>query len=296
MNINFLPDKIKKVLEDKFAGKIPVSIVRSSGAMDGQPGEGYVVSFKDKALVFSRKLGEESFSITGGGFGDDIKSLSMKKDNYNTFLEMNVKGQPFAIKVSGLDSKEVQAMCDQFKIIANSDGIEIKKAEKGGASPSISTLDPEPAPKERLSYLSSRTQAASPSPTPQELNKISPQIILATAMMYVASVDKNITTEENTYLVTIFRSNPGILNKALAVHKRTSYEDFLKIARKDLTTDQKTCIMANMVEIAMIDGTYSGEEQDIVEKFVSSMGISRMTYNSIMNALLVKNNISVLGE
>ncbi len=289
MNINFLPDKIKKILEEKFAGKIPVSIVRTSGAMDG-PGEGYVVSFEDKALVFSRKLGEDSFTVTGGGFGDIIKSLSVKKDNYNTFLEMNVMGQPFAIKVSSLDSKEVQTIWDKFKIIAGKDGIGIAKNEKGGAS---SPLAPEPARKEHQSYLSSRPQAAPP--TPLDLNKISPQIILAAAMMFVAAVDKNITPEENAYIATIFKGNHGILNKALAIHKTTSYEDFLKVARKDLSNDQKTCIMANMVEIAMLDGTYLSEEQEIVEKFVSSMGISRMNYNSIMNALLVKNNISILG-
>lgn len=292
MNINFLPEKIKKILEDKFTGKIPVSVVRTSGAMDGQPGEGYVISFKDKALVFSKKLGEDSFSLTGGGFGDDIKSLSIKKNNYDTFLEMNVKGQPFAIKVSGLDSKEVQTICDQFKIVANSGGIEISKADKVVVSPPVIPT-PEPVRKEHLSYLSSRPQASASAS--QDLSKVSPQIILAVAMMFVSSVDKTIAPEENAYIANIFKNNTAVANKALAIYKSTSYEDFLKIARKDLTNDQKMCIMANMLEIAMIDGTYLSEEQEVVEKFVSLMGISRMNYNNIMNALLVKNNISVLG-
>jgi uncharacterized tellurite resistance protein B-like protein len=271
MNISFLPAKIKKTLAGALADEIPLSVVRSSSTMDGDAGESYLVSFKDKMFIFSRRLGESDYSAKAKLFGE-IAELSLRKEGMNVFLNVNLNGEKHSLKFSSFEEKNLKPVVDVWR---NSGG--------GAAGGEIVEVgDDEPSPQ-------SKESDAEEQPAP-----LSPLEGLAAAMMYVSAVDNHISENEDHYITSLFSQHRSLLHSALAYYKRHSFEDLIAVMKPVLTNDQKLCYLANIMELAMKDMVLHTSEQNMINHFIEEMGISHEESDAVRQVLLIKNKISAL--
>ena len=275
MNIAFLPEKVKSEL-GPISGKIPVLAARAYGSIEGETGEGYLVSRAGRLLMFSRKAGEDNFRKLSGIFGKEISSLDTRQEKFNTFLDININGIPYSIKFSSSEQKELENLVESLK--------------------SFNPESVQPAvPDERRTTSAPSVKVAAPETTKTAPSTLTPLEVLAVALMYISSCDNKISEEENSYIVEVFKENKPVLESALAYYKSHSYEEFLRNI-VSLNENQKLCILANMVEIAMKDSALHRAEQEYLRKFVEASGLKDEQYKAIRSVLYVKNGTGVLDE
>ncbi|MCX6984491.1 MAG: TerB family tellurite resistance protein [Lentisphaerae bacterium] len=275
MNIAFLPEKVKSELA-AVSDKSPVLAARAYGSIEGETGEGYLVSCAGKLLAFSRKAGEDDFRKLSGMFGKEISRIDARQEKFNTFLDMDFNGIPYSIKFSSSEHKELEALVESLKSYkSESAQPAVSGAGRTSSAPQVKIAPPATA------------KTASSTLTPLE--------VLAVALMYISSCDSKISEEENSCIVEIFKENKTVLGSSLAYYKAHSYEQFLGNIGA-LNENQKLCILANMIEIAMKDSSLHRIEQEYIRKFVEASGLKAEQYKAINSVLYVKNWTGVLDE
>jgi uncharacterized tellurite resistance protein B-like protein len=275
MNIAFLPEKVKIEL-GTLPDKIPVLAARAYGSVEGETGEGYLVSCAGRLLVFSRKAGEDNFRKLSGMFGKEISKLDTRNDKFNTFLDIIINGIPYSIKFSSSEHKELENLVESLKSF-KPESVQSALSDVG-RTPSVPSI--KVATRESIKK------------TPSTLT---PLEMLAVALMYVSSCDSNITEDEDRCILEIFKDNKPVLGSALAYYKAHRYEEFLSNIGS-LNENQKLCILANMIEIAMKDSSLHRTEQDYFRKFVKAAGLKDEQYKAINSVLFIKNSTGVLDE
>jgi uncharacterized tellurite resistance protein B-like protein len=271
MNISFLPKKIRSALDAELAEKTPISIVRSSSTIDGDSGESYMLSFEDRLLIFSRKLGENDYAVTSDMFGN-IARLELKNEGMNTLLNASLGGKSYSLKFSSFEEKNLKNVLDAWT-----------KAGGGSASDV-----------EEIKIVEESADSCSTHPKSATTSELSPLEGLAAALMFISAIDNNISDAEDQYITTLFAKNRPILKSALAYYKRHTFEDLTSELKKRLTNDQKLCYLANLLELAMKDMILHTSEQNIISHFIDEMEISQQESDTIRQVLLIKNRISAL--
>lgn len=277
MNIAFLPEKVKSEFAE-VSSKIPILAARAYGSIEGETGEGYLVSFAGRLLLFSRKAGEDNFRKLSGVLGKEISKLETRQDKFSTFLDIILNGTPYSIKFSSSEHKELETLVESLKSY---------KPE----------LDAVPAPDTGVKPSPQPTKVTSPAPdaVKKGSSALTPLESLAVALMYVSSCDSKISSEEDSVIVEIFKDNKQVLGSSLAYYKSHRYEEFLGNLGA-LNENQKLCILANMLEVAMRDGSLHRTEQECIRKFVQVSGLKDEQYKAISSVLYVKNWTGVLDE
>lgn len=277
MNIAFLPEKVKSELT-AVSSKIPIFAARAYGSIEGETGEGYLVSFAGRLLLFSRKAGEDNFRKLSGVLGNEISKLEARQDKFNTFLDIILNGTPYSIKFSNSEHKELESLVESLKSY-KPELVAASVPDAGGQTSGPSTkVTPQVPP---------TLKKTSSSLTPLES--------LAVALMYVSSCDTKITEDEDRCIVEIFKDNKPVLGHALTYFKTHRYEEFLENIGC-LNENQKLCILANMIEIAMKDAALHRSEQEYLKRFIEAAGLKDEQYKAIRSVLYVKNWTGVLDE
>lgn len=276
MNASFLPEKVKNEFSS-FLDKAPLPAVRTSGNIDGEPGEGYVISCGDRLFIYSRKAGEDSFLKLSGKLGAEISKLEIRKDKFNPFLDVVLDGREYSLKLSSSEQHDLEALVNKFKSAVHSESVGIPAPETNVPAGSGIPANAQVPEQRHMAPL-----------------PLTPMQFMAAAMMYVASSDGSIEKDEDRYILQVFCGNNDILQPALKYFRAHSADQLFEHARS-LNDEQKLCILANMIEIAMRDESYHRVEQLAIRSFMEKAGISKDNMKAISNVLLVKNNLSVLG-
>lgn len=264
MNFSFLPNKIKKELEAVIADKVPISIARSSASVEGKAGEGYVVAYDDKIFMFSRELGDNEYTQFSADLGN-VGKVGVNKDGINTFLDLDLGGEQYSMKFSSFEEKNLKAIVDCW----------ISKSGK----PSVGK-----APETKVVA----------DPTTPTVSGFSPAIGLAASMMFIASIDDDISKEEDYYIIAMMGNDKQVLQAALAYYKSHSFQQLIA-ELNGLDDEQKLCFLANMMELGMKDGILHTSEMNLMREFSNAMNITEDQYDTIKQVLLIKNKISVLN-
>ncbi len=268
MNFAFLPEKIKKQITEMAITKSPISIARSSASIEGKSGEGYLVAFCDEILIFSRELGEPNYKNISANLVD-IGKLDIKKEGINTFLNLALGDKSYSMKFSSFEEDNLKSILEAWSTISSPQRSVAENSNKkspNGYDTDAVTLE------EPFSSL----------------------IGLAAALMYVASVDGDISKEEDYYIIAIMQNNRIILGAGLAYYKSHSFDDLL-LELQGISEDEKLCFLANMMELGMKDGILHRSEMNLVKNFANSMDLDETQYDTIKQVLLIKNKISVLS-
>ena len=121
---------------------------------------------------------------------------------------------------------------------------------------------------------------------------ISPLVGLITILMFIAAVDGEIADEEQSHIFSLCQQDEALYNQAYEYYKNNSYEDVL--ASLALNEQQKLCCLANILELAMVDGVYDSSEQKLIKVFTKAVDLPVDKVRAIEDVLLIKNQLSVL--
>jgi uncharacterized tellurite resistance protein B-like protein len=263
----------------RFADKIPFSVARMSSSIEGETGEGYVAAFDDKLVFFSRKTGEDAFSVSEGGA--DLVSAKIRKEGFNIFLDTKISDKAYSLRFSSTEESDLAKIADKFLFSDKPEeavSVEEKVAERRGNINDVRSTHDHSAETKILDL-------DSPS--------VEPLVLLAVGMMFIAKSDERITKEEDFFIVSLLNYDKVLLRKALDYFKNSDFDKFMHDL-KPLDGAQKLCILANMTEVAMKDASFSGVEQKMLGRFVSELSIDKSDFETIKQVSLIKNNISVL--
>ena len=124
---------------------------------------------------------------------------------------------------------------------------------------------------------------------------ISPFIVLLSALMYLASADNKVSEEEHAYITKLANEDEKILNVAHDFYHKVHIESLLDMISQ-YDEDQKFCIMANLLELAMCDGVIHSNELKLLRQFAKQMNIGDDEYETVKQILLIKNQIGILKK
>jgi len=231
-----------------------------------------MISFDDRLLIFSRKLGESDYTLTSELFGK-VAKLELKTEGMNTFLNTSLGEKSYSLKFSSFEEKNLESVIEAWK----------KRDGKPDSEAEVVETREEP------------TANPNAGSTPHSTSELSPMEGLAAALMFISAVDNEISKSEDRYITTLFAQHQDILGAALTYYKRHTFEDLVSELKHRLNNDQKLCYLANLLELAMKDLVLHTSEQNLVSHFIEEMGVSEQESDAIRQVLLIKNRISALN-
>jgi uncharacterized tellurite resistance protein B-like protein len=283
MNFSFLPDKVKSSLKEALAGRIPAVIMRASGDILGEPGEGYVIADGKELLLFSRKLGEAGFREIRATL-QDIANFKIEQEGGQSVLVLSIGEETFRIKGSNFEIKELDPIMRRW---ANPDEVPAEAAKPTG-----SVSKPTQGAVPTRGGVAAVAKAADTS----ALSSVTPYIGMAAAMMFIAMADGKVASEEDRYIRHAYRDDLVTLKAALAYFKTHTYAELIKALQPMLDQEQKLCVLANLMDIGMSDGTFRSSEQQMIRDFATAVGLTEDEIETIRQVLILKNKISVLAR
>jgi hypothetical protein len=118
---------------------------------------------------------------------------------------------------------------------------------------------------------------------------------MAASLIYMSSIDGTIAQQEWGQLKTVVGGDDDLLETALDYVRDTPLESFLNIAPSLLNENQKLCVLLNVYDSLLCDGSTEPEETALFEKFLSKFGVAKNEISSHLDVIFVKNNTKVLG-
>ena len=136
--------------------------------------------------------------------------------------------------------------------------------------------------------------------------QMTPQFAFATALLYMMSADGEIDNEEIGHLLSVIggedqgngvigvgAQNQKLLENAVKYRQKTPIDTFLKEASPLLSDAQKMCILVNLIDSSLSDGTPEQEEQQLFGKFLQAFGISEERFAPFFEVIVLKSDRSV---
>ncbi len=256
-----LPNEIKADVQERLGASPAQVAVRALADLDGNLGEAHVISNGRTLLVYSRKLGD-SMQVMQVPLVD-ITRLDLEEDRPFAFLHVGTATLTFSLKFGTMDSAALQAVISLWQ--KASDG-----GEEGAAAPSPAATD----------------EAAAP-----ESSGLTPFVAFCAALYSMMEVDGMADAEERHQLERLV-GRPEIVTRAIEYLRRDGVDKLLEELPKVLDKEQRLCLMANLVELAMIDGYLRGAEQVLLQRFLKVLQLSTENYDAIYEILTIKNDLS----
>jgi uncharacterized tellurite resistance protein B-like protein len=113
--------------------------------------------------------------------------------------------------------------------------------------------------------------------------------LFAGALVAVTRCDDDRHATEDAHLRRVI-PRPDVL----AAAEESDAEAILAALPGPLSPIQRSCMLANLLAVAMVDGELGIPEQELIEQFRIALGISAVEYKTVFSVLLAKNNLSVL--
>ena len=129
--------------------------------------------------------------------------------------------------------------------------------------------------------------------------ELTPAIALATSMIYMMSVDGEVSDEEMNYLaVKLYAIGDAeeLVSLSRKYSKKQDLQAFQKEANEKLTQDQKFTILANLIDILLADGSADEKEQELFFSFSEAFGISEEEIQVYIDVISVKNDLASFVE
>lgn len=127
--------------------------------------------------------------------------------------------------------------------------------------------------------------------------EITPRRALVVSLIHCMSSDGEIDPEEVGHLISVLGRNATReeLDRCFKYARSTPADAFLAEAAPKLTTEQRLCILLNMIDSAMADGEAEPGERDLIIKFQRAFGFDDAALEPHFRSLVAKNDRSVLG-
>lgn len=126
--------------------------------------------------------------------------------------------------------------------------------------------------------------------------EMSPRRALAISLIYCMASDGELAPEEAGHLVSVMGKGAtrDELDRCLKYVRANGPDKFLEEATPKLSEQQRLCIVLNMIDSAMADGTAEEGEQKLIAQFQQAFGLTDEALHPYFQALVAKNDRSVL--
>lgn len=286
MDLIFLPSKIKELIEKAASIKDAVTCVRANASLTGKSGEGYMLLFPEKIMLFSREFGMDGYENAVIDITKGLSGIFVRNEKYHSYIDFNTDSKTYTLKFSSLDEKDVRPLLD---LIENKNPAVTTAAQATPAPLSPAPVPVQPAEPESHAHIIPDSQP----PSLLKNRKISPASGMAAAMMYIAGSDEKFADEEEKCIRDSILNDENVLEKAYEYYGAHTYENLMQDLAY-LEHQQALCILANMMEVGMSDGKLESVQQKMIWQFASAMRISEDEYRNFRDVLLVKNQTSIL--
>ena len=129
-----------------------------------------------------------------------------------------------------------------------------------------------------------------------EAIKLSSPLVLTACLLYIMASDGAIQEQESSQLQQVIGGNDGLLAHALAYVKAFPVEKFLEDAPSVLGQQDKLCILANVCDSMLSDGSTDAKELEIFNTFREAFDLQKSDVDLIFEAITLKNNKDVFGD
>lgn len=142
----------------------------------------------------------------------------------------------------------------------------------------------------------------------EDSEEITPHFAFATSLIYMMAADGTIANEEIGQLLSVLggeesngvigvgANNRQLLDRAQKYYKNTPIDTFLSEATPKLTDAQKMCILTNIIDSSLSDGTAAPEEQELFGKFLQAFGVSEERFKPFFDVIVLKNERTVFTK
>lgn len=118
--------------------------------------------------------------------------------------------------------------------------------------------------------------------------------LFAAALTAVSECDQERHACEDAYLRRVI-DHPELMDAAKAELDATGIDQLVSALPGPLNEAQRNCLLANSLAVAMVDGELGIPEQELIDRLREALGIPLEYYETIYDALLIKNNLGVLN-
>lgn len=126
---------------------------------------------------------------------------------------------------------------------------------------------------------------------------LSPQAGLLLSAITMVAADGDVDDEE---LAVIRRLDGGkttdAWEAAVKTWKGRSIEECISLAAHAMNQGQRLVAMANLIDIAMADGSLQGREKQLLEAYIGAFGLEISEIEKIVDVVSIKNNKTVFNQ
>lgn len=128
--------------------------------------------------------------------------------------------------------------------------------------------------------------------------EMTPRRALVVSLIYCMGSDGEIDPEEVGHLVSVLGRNATReeLDRCFKFARSTPPDNFLQETAPKLNEQQRLCILLNMMDSAMADGEAEQGERDLIARFQQAFGFDDAKLTPFFQALVAKNDRSILDR
>ena len=123
---------------------------------------------------------------------------------------------------------------------------------------------------------------------------LTPQVGMAAGLFYLAAADGHLDPDERGDILKIVPDD-NILTRGITSARLTRWPAFPPAVAAVLTPQQKLCMILNIADMAMGDGSLHPREMQMLNEMQRAFGIDDATIQPYVQALMTKNNLTPFG-
>jgi len=139
----------------------------------------------------------------------------------------------------------------------------------------------------------------------EDNQEMTPHFAFAASLIYMIGADGTVAPEEVGQLLSVLggedsdgvigvgANNQQLLDRAFKYYQKTPVDTFLSEVTPILTDAQKMCMLTNLLDSSLSDGTAAPEEQELFNKFLQAFDISEERFKPFFDVIALKNERSV---
>ena len=126
--------------------------------------------------------------------------------------------------------------------------------------------------------------------------RLTPHLVLASALLHMMASDGQIEEAESSQLQSVIGGDQNVMNVAVQYAQTVPLTQFLTDAYQVLDKASTLCVLANVCDSLLADGSAGPDELALFERMKTAWGVDTATFAPYQKAIALKNNDSVMGE
>ena len=124
---------------------------------------------------------------------------------------------------------------------------------------------------------------------------MTPKMALGASLIYMMSADGSVEQEELGQLVSVLGGDRAALDNAVKYVRKSNVDTFLQTAPALLSEPQKRCILINLCDSLLADGSAAQQEQALFGRFLTAFGFTEESFRPHFETIALKNDKTVFN-